>query len=104
MPPRAPDKQAHRKRSPSSRSSSRSSVKCLARRPFSTNCGSGWQQQRAYATGAYRLLANYNLCLNCHEVGKTAAKQADRAGAHSLRGAAPAGLDIPLDREPATIC
>jgi hypothetical protein len=34
-----------------------------------------WEQQRAYATDAYRLLANYNLCLNCHEVGTTTAKQ-----------------------------
>jgi mono/diheme cytochrome c family protein len=34
-----------------------------------------WEQQRAFATDAYRLLANYNLCLSCHEVGTTPAKQ-----------------------------
>jgi mono/diheme cytochrome c family protein len=28
-----------------------------------------WADQEAYAADAYRLLANYNRCLNCHQVG-----------------------------------
>jgi mono/diheme cytochrome c family protein len=28
-----------------------------------------WQENQAYASDAYRLLANYNRCLNCHKVG-----------------------------------
>ena len=35
-----------------------------------------WERERAYASDAYRLLANYDLCLNCHQVGTTEPKQA----------------------------
>ncbi|MCS6852453.1 MAG: c-type cytochrome [Gemmataceae bacterium] len=34
-----------------------------------------WLTNEAYATDAYRLLANYDLCLGCHQVGNIAPKQ-----------------------------
>jgi hypothetical protein len=34
-----------------------------------------WADQEAYAGDAYRLLANYNRCLNCHQVGPQAPTQ-----------------------------
>src|SRR5262249_8962338 len=35
-----------------------------------------WQNKEAYAVDAFRLLANYDRCLNCHQVGTFAPKQA----------------------------
>jgi cytochrome c2 len=34
-----------------------------------------WREHEAYATDAYRLLANANLCLKCHQVGTIEANQ-----------------------------
>lgn len=35
-----------------------------------------WEEQEAYAVDAYRLTANYAICLNCHQVGNVPPKQA----------------------------
>jgi cbb3-type cytochrome oxidase cytochrome c subunit len=35
-----------------------------------------WENHEAYATDAYRLVANYGICLNCHQVGNVPPKLA----------------------------
>jgi mono/diheme cytochrome c family protein len=37
--------------------------------PFIKKLREQWQDKEVYSTDAYRLLANYSLCLNCHQVG-----------------------------------
>ncbi len=37
-----------------------------------------WEQEGAYATDAYRLLSNYEVCLGCHNVGSLKAKNPER--------------------------
>lgn len=44
--------------------------------PFFTEQRLRWEQEDAYAADAYRLVASYEICLNCHQVGPLAPKQA----------------------------
>jgi cytochrome c2 len=43
--------------------------------PFFQQLRQGWESERAYATDAFRLLTNPNVCLKCHQIGTLEANQ-----------------------------
>jgi hypothetical protein len=58
------------------RKESEKTVAALKDRPaFEKTQHQFWADREAYAGDAYRLLANYNRCLNCHQVGPQAPTQ-----------------------------
>jgi hypothetical protein len=46
------------------------------RNPFFQEQRDRWEREEAFATDAFRLLASYEICLNCHQVGNIPPKQA----------------------------
>ena len=63
-----------------------------------------WETEQAYVTDAFRILANKQLCMQCHQVGKTPNHQPD-PGTAALPGpsAVAARLAGTLDRHPAAL-